>query len=338
MKLTKTLMTMAAALVTATGISQAGTFTSQANGNWATPATWGLAGTPVAGSTYPGTGDVVNANHDITVSGSEACAQFTLAAGNVMLVSGTLTLDAANNASTINGTLEVSGGTFVVGATAHVTVVGSNGAYIVMDGNDPRITVAGTDGIILDNTGSAGVYALIIVDATPGVAPDAVIDGSGSIRGDTVNDTVEINFGQANPVQLKLDTAMLHGSMTIQRSTGGNALFDNQGIVRADAGGAIVLDSSLNTISDTAGSCASPRWQAASSSVLTFNKSATGLTSQFGVAGTLNINAAVWTNNSLNFVSGGTINAGVSNDFRFSGVCSGSCNPGTPLQATANCP
>src|SRR5262249_34365875 len=148
-------------------------------------------------------------------------------------VTGTLTVD-PNVSGTINGELRINGGTVAVGSGASVTVVGSQGAWILMDGTAPTLTVNGANGVILDNTGGSGVFAAIVVDATPGAGADAFITGSGSIRSDNGNNTVEINASHLSAdVQLKLDGATLHGAVTIKDGGGlGNALFDNQGVVK----------------------------------------------------------------------------------------------------------
>jgi len=350
-RLLRTTMTALAVLASA-GVANAIT-TAQA-GPWNSTSTW-------AGGVVPGCNDAAVLNHDVSIGNSVTANANTLTinSGKKLTISGSgvLQMCGTNSGGLIDGTLNITdGGTFATASTSSTgSVVVSSSGEILMDGSTtaPTLTINAVD-VVLDNSGTAK----IVVDTAQISGPEAVINGSGNLRGQALGDTIAINDTQGGyTVQLKLDGATIRGTLTILNSGGvGVASFDNQGFVVADdvAGAALVLDSSLDVVTDTANSCANARWQATAAcppSVLQFDTpGATALASEFRILGRLVIGAydvttahAANTSGYLYVGTYGQLDASSTGKFYFGGTCSGTCasTPSSPFTGTftcSNCP
>jgi hypothetical protein len=271
--------------------ARADTFVSKQDGSWNELSTWCQNGGAAVRVPDASGDDIAIIQHTVEVDRANSVMWFIISSeGTLRIVTkASLSMGGLTPGGQIDGTLEIYGGNFIVDSPALVTV--SPFGVILMDGGDPALTVNAMEGIILDSYGLSAIF----VDPAPDSGPDAVISGTGSILSPSEDNEIVINLTHSSQdIELRLDGAMLEGAMRIRKGGGGNALFDNRGIVRAeDTGsipGSLVLDSSLHSITDTAASsCTNPRWRASSSGWLQFGRSATGLASAFGVSGTLGV-------------------------------------------------
>jgi hypothetical protein len=230
---------------------------------------------------------VVNNGGTFNIYGSvELAGTFTVNSGGVASISG----GTFDNDSLI----QLNGGTFEV----HKGVVEVDaGATFRMNGG--RLEVNVTDG-----------FRLLTMTSVLEVKADASIGGTGSLIGDDVNAAIALNVEGCDDVELTLDPgAQIHGAGTFLRCGYGAGLakLRNQGQIKADYSGlAIILDASLDEISDGESSCSSPNWYVHTGSVLEFDRSATSLTGDFRICGVLLVYDTVTTSGKKK-VTGGAI-------------------------------
>lgn len=107
--------------VVPSGPLSASAFVSVMSGNWGNPATWGYAGSPYAGLTYPGTTD------DVTIAGNHT---ITLTA--TTSTSGSLTFSGAGTLSM--GSYDMTVGAFTAGNSSGTATVSSSAGTFTMSG------------------------------------------------------------------------------------------------------------------------------------------------------------------------------------------------------------
>ncbi|MFH0991053.1 MAG: hypothetical protein V1799_13675 [bacterium] len=132
-------------------------FTATVTGNWNTPATWSLTGSPQEGVNYPGPTDIVNVNGGFTV-----------------------TLTANHSAQRVNITGTIAGAA-IINVGANTLSVGSGGITLTGGSTDARYACINVDGGTLNVTGN-------IVYST-GIAARAVVNlgGVGGSAASTMN-------------------------------------------------------------------------------------------------------------------------------------------------------
>ena len=106
--------------------------------------------------------------------------------------------------------------------------------------------------------------------------------------------------------------ATVKGTLTIMKGEGdGDARFCNEGVVKATGsqGNALLLDASLDVITDSCSTCEEPRWGSVGEvgAVLCFDREATSLKGDFRIGGVLKLWQDVATGGSLLLESGGQI-------------------------------
>jgi hypothetical protein len=299
---------------------------SVANGAWNDQNSWEYEYTAgvwhsakTDGVPAPATGDAVTIRNSYPIlvnAANAAIAALTVDASAVLTVSGgySLTMDSGGSAG-ISGTMIVSG-TFYSGSSGGVNIYNggtvdinggvysasattdvASGAVMVMQGTSPTLTLNNTSAVLLN-----GSTAKILVESS------AFFTGSGEVRGNFDNSSIQIGTLSGSTTVLLTNYAVIAGGLTIQRNaTNGSAVgnFANTnsggqiGIVKADNAGTILFASTLNSISDdSSDSCGSgnAHWESLTSSVLRFDKAAS-LSGDFyvpsGVSATLTCNAAV---------------------------------------------
>lgn len=270
--------TMAAAFFGLAGSAwaQGPYYQSVQNGNWGTNGTWQQR--PTEDDTW-------------------AAASEPPGCGDIVQVSHDVTVNAQQYVTT----LTVDAGDKVD--------IDANG-IMTLCGTTPSITINGTDGVRLTAASSA-----LRVEVS------ASLSGAGNLVG--LDDSASIQIGTANGSSAVTftSTGNIKGQLVIKRhASNGSAVgnfYNNAGLVEANvASGTLKLDSSLNSITDAAGSCGSPQWKVATSqAILRFDKAATGLAGYFhvgvGTAGsnpaTLSIFANVTTSGLLKFMHNGRV-------------------------------
>ncbi|MDE3057159.1 MAG: hypothetical protein KGJ59_04300, partial [Bacteroidota bacterium] len=133
-----------------TGESFAGTFTTAASGNWNSPATWGLTGTPAEGVNYPGANDnvTVNNGYDVSLTANQSCYSLTVQAKSQNNTTSSLNTNSYTMTIGVGG-LTISGGG--AGGTRYAAVnVGTNGTLTVRG----PVAIANNKGEQLNLTGS----------------------------------------------------------------------------------------------------------------------------------------------------------------------------------------
>jgi hypothetical protein len=326
----------ASAAILLAGIAKAGCgYISNRSGNWCDPKVWTVVYGGCSG-TVPGANDVVVIAHNVEVNDSRSVQMLIINDNKTLHITstGSLTMTGASpSGGQINGMLWITGSTFATASSgASVFVTGT----ILMNGDNPRLTLNRTDGIVLDSSDGG---AVIVVDATSSAGP-AYFSGSGSLSSDSSTNRICINLTQCDDeVQLRLDGARLSGAMTMESGGGGGkASFDNRGTVVANVNlDTFLLAGSLTLVTDTASSsCSTARWQTNSDGTLEFEISA-WLSSSFLISHELVLDAPVTTSGSLLLESGGCIVPIDHNPFTYGGLCEGSCNPGNPVTTIFCC-
>lgn len=343
-----------AGLVMAGMANAAGVYVTNSSGAWSNSTIWTLVSGSGGAIPNLANGDSVTINHDVDVTDSRNAYQVTVSSGKTLHVtsSGDFTLGAGGG--TVNGTVEVTTNFFATASSGSPLTITSTGK-ILLDGATPRLQVNMADAIVLNSSGTAKIQ----VDPTPGAGPDAYIEGTGSIRGENDADSIEINMSQTDTdVELRLDGAKLHGRLTITNGgLVGPALFDNRGFVVADvAGGTILMDMFLDSVTDTSNGCASSsRWQSttacaagpAAPSTLEFDTAnASGLVSEFYILGELKIDGvdvitsnAAGTEGYLYLGTSGRVSPVNGGQLYFAGWCPSSCtsSPSSPIATQTYC-
>jgi len=222
------------------------------------------------------------------------------------------------------------------------------------------VTINGTDESALDLTIDA-TGLLSLINATPSVTVVGILSVYGEVR---LNSSIGAPFMvlQSNSAtysggEIKgLATAAAQPEIYIDANAGANtltnegtlsgdvimrgantgsynAVFDNQGVVTADAAAELKLDSTLSSISDN--SSALWKVETSGSAVLTFGRGSTSLAGAFSMlvsGGTMNVNSSITTSGPFAY-NYGTVIIPTSRAFGF-GSLPGSCGtqpPNNPL-------
>jgi hypothetical protein len=306
------------------GLAQAQTTYQSAvnpSGDWNNSNSWSPNGVPGVNDTV-----TVLSGDTITVTNSHAVANLTVAGALQIQNGGILSVDDATVAS--GGKIEING-------------TGAPYAEMIFYAGAPSPTFAinATNGLdLVDN-------ARVTFEQNTTVSGS----GSGSMRGqDDASCEIAIgNAGAASNVTLTLQIPLV-GELDII-GVGRNVHTDaflNQGLVEANAAGAITLDASLESVDDSNGAV---RWKVATSgALLQLDVIATGLEGNFyvgagsGANATFLFNEDVTTTGTLTLMSKGVLSVGGAGDvFTFSGGHSGStCSGGSydsPISATQTC-
>jgi len=307
---------------------------SQGHGYWDDSNTWAPPG-------VPGSGDlaVIQNGNIVTVDSAEAITGVSISNGRLDIGNGgTLTIGGSSpfvsissGSSATPGFRILNGGSLIVAGS--MTFNGS-AWFGVLSGGVLEMNTASTTLTMAVSWWMRG--ALRVSANNVNLVSDIITDDQGVA-------TLEIgpNSGSGTVTYTSDDT--ISGDVTIKRNpmnASGNAAFDNQGQVISDDG-VLVLDSTLYQITDTAGSCSTPRWIASSSGLLQFDKSATGLSGHFSVAGTLAINnCAVQTSGLLKLLTGGNVdltNDGPDDNVYFNVTGTGGTGSGNHYCSGSNC-
>ena len=90
------------------------TFTSVADGNWATPATWGKFGGGTPGVDYPSTGDNINIESHVSYdAGIIVYGQLSVNSGSITFPAGSSAFETVGN-MTLNAPLNMNGNSLFI--------------------------------------------------------------------------------------------------------------------------------------------------------------------------------------------------------------------------------
>lgn len=258
----------------ASGMAQAATCTSKANGNWNSAGTWSCT----AGTT-PAAGDTVVINHQVTLNNNYPITNVTINAGGVLVDdSNTRTLTISGNL-TLNGAVNNGGGRVNLNVTGNSSVVSGSGALnsarVYFSGTAPQIAA----GANLTFNGNSRFYTGRNLAGAPVASSVLTING-------TINSNVPIattNFMRlyANSTVIGA-TGVLNAGVSDIRYRTATATLTNKGSV---------------TIGQVVGNAATSTWTNAANSTLNVLGPllATGTLNASAAGNTVNYNGAAQT-------------------------------------------
>lgn len=256
----------------------------------------------------PNTGDTVRiCTYTVSVTDSQNVSTIVInASGGECIGGGGQLIIQGNGVLTIGGASPIvvvnplpfssirvlDGGRLVASATMMFTTAGTG-----------RVDIEAGGVLELDTADTTVTFSLLVV-FSGGALRVSADDANTIFNIDAIYDDSTIEIGpNSGSGSVTFTGGTIEGSATIKRNpvnASGVAIFANQGQVVAE-GGTILLDSSLYQVSGVG------LWETSSGGTLQFNKSATGLTGNIRVFGTLVINASVATSGLFGFYAGAVV-------------------------------